>query len=184
MARMRRRQRTWLRRGLAVLSFAYLANVWLDAAGVRVAGRLLPRPIAYFAQIACLFPHAATEQIEFRAAGYLCADRRFAELDVRPFFPIHKDDKESRFDRALFFYRRHRPTLLALEDYLVRKQNQSGGQRIGGVEIMSLRIPLPEPGQAFERYQRRPLDSYPASYRKYWYTTPPAQRSARCEEAH
>jgi hypothetical protein len=89
----------------------------------------------------------------------------------------------------MFFYHRHRPTLVALDEYLVARQNRATGTpRIGGVELLSLRLPLPEPGAAFERYRRRPLDEYPRELRKVWYVTPPrrdrpAARRSRLERA-
>jgi hypothetical protein len=38
------------------------------------------------------------------ARGWRCDLERYEEIDVRPYFPIHSDDKESRFDCAMFFY--------------------------------------------------------------------------------
>src|SRR5262245_29019747 len=100
----------WWRRLTLAAATVYLASIWLDAARTGVPDRVLPRPVRFFTQVACLFPYAAQNAIEFRAAAFGCDERRFSELDVRPFFPIHADDKENRFDRAMFFYHRHRPT--------------------------------------------------------------------------
>jgi hypothetical protein len=167
------------RRALAVLGAAYILAVFSEGVGGSLA-HLVYRPVLYFAQIAALFPHPATHVIEYRAQAYAC-DGSVSELDVRPYFPIHADDKESRFDRAMYFYRQHRPTMEALDAYLVREHNQSGARPIGGVSLMSLRIPLPEPGSAFPRYRREPLEAHPAEQRKVWYFTPRAQVLVRCQ---
>ena len=166
------------RRVLAVLAAAYILAVFSEGVGGSLA-HLVYRPVLFFAQIAALFPHPATNVIEYRAQSYGC-DGTVSELDVRPYFPIHANDKESRFDRAMYFYRQHRPTMEALDDYLVREHNRTGASAIGGVSLMSLRIPLPEPGSAFARYTRLPLDSYPPEERKVWYFTPRAQVLERC----
>jgi hypothetical protein len=168
----------WLGRVSVGLAAVFLSLVWLDAAGAGTS-RALPPPVRQFVQVAQLFPLAADNVIEWRAEGYRCATGKFEELDVRPFFPIHADDKESSFDRALFFYLKTPRVLGALDEYLARRQNETGPP-IGGVMIMSLRLPLPPLGEAGERYQRQPLDSYPREWRRYWYTTPTAARESRC----
>jgi hypothetical protein len=159
-----------LRRVLVVAGAFYIGSVFLEGSGASL-DRTLPRPILFFCQIAKLFPNAATYSIEYRAQGYGC-NGRVAELDVRPFFPIHADDKENRFDRALFFYRQDRTVMQALEAYVMREHNRDDPDKIGGVSFMSLRIPIPPPGAHFDRYERKPLADYPADYRKVWYTTP------------
>jgi hypothetical protein len=161
-----------------VLGSAYILAVFSEGVGGSLA-HLVYRPVLFFAQIAALFPHPATHVIEYRAQAYTCQGA-VKELDVRPFFPIHADDKESRFDRAMYFYRQHRPTMEALDAYLVREQNRTQTETIGGVSLMSLRIPLPEPGSAFARYTRKPLDEHPPEQRKVWYVTPHATVLERC----
>ncbi|HJZ89076.1 MAG TPA: hypothetical protein VKN99_28085 [Polyangia bacterium] len=173
----------WLRRGLIVLATGYLASIWLDAAGTRVPERVLPRPAIYLTQIACLFPHTAQDAIDYRAEGYDCARRRYAEIDVRPFFPIHANDKESRFDRTMFFYRHNRRTMEALDEYITQKYNASGAGTIGGVLLLSIRLPIPPPGEPLERFRRRPLDEYPPAMRHAWYESGSARRAERCGAA-
>jgi hypothetical protein len=152
---------TWLRRCLVGLGGLYIAAVFCEAVGWQLHG-LLYRPILFFCQIAALFPRAATYSIEYRAEGYTCSGR-VVEIDVRPYFPIHADDKESRFDRALFFYR-------------------TEPDKIGGVVFMSLRIPIPAPGTPFPRYERVPLADHPKEQRKVWYVTPHDLVLSRCKE--
>jgi hypothetical protein len=174
----------WLRRVAAVLAGFYVLAVWLDAAGNGAADAVLPLPVRFFVQEAALFPHAARDVIEWRAEAWMCDAGRFEELDVRPYFPIRRDDKESRFYRAMFFHLHQRRVLAALDRFIGREQNRAHPEaRIGGVMLLSLRIPIPPPGTPEERYQRLPLASYPSSVeRHYWYVTDKAEREARCAQ--
>ncbi len=172
----------WLRRVSVALAVAFLSLLWLDAVGAGTS-RALPLSLRPFVQVAQLFPNAAENVIEWRILGFRCATGKFEELDVRAFFPIHADDKESRFERALFFYMKTPQVLTALDDYVTRRQDELGaGQRIGGVMILSLRIPIPALGSVSERYQRQPLERYPHDWRHYWYTTASDDRTRRCAE--
>ncbi len=173
------------RRVLTVLAGIYALFVWMDAAGLNLPDRILPLPMRFFLQEAALFPDAARDAIEYRAEGYRCDGERFEEIDVRPFFPIQRDDKESRFYRAMFFHRRQKKVLEALDQFIVKEHNRAHpDDRIGGVMLLSLRIPIPPPGTPEPRYQRLPLTDYPQEVeRKYWYVTPTGERTQRCEEA-
>jgi hypothetical protein len=180
------------RRIVMVLAGIYALFVWMDAAGLHLPGQsqslpdqILPLPVRFFLQEAALFPDAARDAIEYRAEGYRCDSGTFEEIDVRPYFPIQRDDKESRFYRALFFHRRQKRVLEALDEFIVQQQNRAHPEaRIGGVMLLSLRIPIPLPGTPEPRYQRLPLADYPQEVeRKYWYVTPPGERTRRCEEA-
>ncbi len=174
------------RRIVTILAGLYALFVWCEGAGLKIADHVLPLPLRFFVQEAELFPHAARDVIEWRAEAWRCDLGRFEELDVRPFFPIRRDDKESRFYRAMFFHYRQRKVLEALDDYLVRQQNRAHpDQPIGGVMLLSLRIPIPPAGSPAPRYQRLPLADYPPDVqRKYWYMTGKAEREQRCAEAH
>jgi hypothetical protein len=178
----------WLSRRAArivtVVAAAYALLVWLEGAGLKLADAILPLPLRFFVQEAELFPHAARDVIEWRAEAWRCDLGRFEELDVRPFFPIRRDDKESRFYRAMFFHYRQRRVLQAMDAYLAREQNRlHPDQPIGGVMLLSLRIPIPPAGTPAPRYQRLPLAEYPPEVqRKYWYVTPTAEREQRCAE--
>jgi hypothetical protein len=172
----------WLRRATAVAGAFYLLAVWSDAVRVITLTPLLPHAARGFVQVAELFPTASPFVIDWRARGWSCATHQFTELDVRPLFPIRRDDKESRFYRAMFFYHRERRVLEALDAYITRAHDRLDPEhRIGGVMLLSLRIPIPPPGTAEARYQRQPLDDYPSSVeRRIWYVTSPDERQARC----
>lgn len=170
-----------VRRALAGAAALYCAGVWLDAVGAPLAG-FVPRPLLYFMQVAALFPHALTVSTEYHARAYACDEKSWVELDVRRFFPLRADDKENRFERAMFFYHYSGVVLKALDDYIVAANNTGGRPAIGGVALLSLRIPIPPPGTAAAPYRHRPVDDYPIEYRKYWYRTPAAQARARCAE--
>jgi len=170
------------RRALVVIGGLYIAAVLCE--GVKPSlHRLLYRPILFFCQIAALFPQAATHAIEYRAEGYTCSGRAI-EIDVRPFFPIHADDKESRFERAMHFYHSDRTTMQALETYVMREHNRSDPERIGGVVFLSLLTPIPAPGSSFPRYARTPLFDHPKEQRKVWYATPHEIVLRRCKEGN
>ena len=174
-----------LRRAVGVIGVLYLLAIWLDAVRVTSVERVLPPAGRQFVQVAELFPTAAPFVIDWRARGWSCASHQFAEIDLRPLFPIRRNDKENRFFRAMFFYHRERRVLEALDAYITRAHNQLDPDNpIGGVLLLSLRIPIPAPGSAEERFRRLPIDDYPATVeRRAWYTTSPDQRQARCAEA-
>ena len=173
-----------LRLAAAVLAGFYVLAVWLDAAGNGAADKVLPLPMRFFVQEAALFPHAARDVIEWRAQAWFCDAGHFEELDVRPYFPIRADDKESRFYRAMFFHLHQRKVLAALDQFIAREQNRAHPEaRIGGVMLLSLRIPIPPPGTPETRYQRLPLADYPAAVeRHYWYVTDKGEREQRCAD--
>jgi hypothetical protein len=168
-----------LRLALGIAGALYIAGVFIEGAGGRL-DRAVFRPVLFFCQIASLFPRGATHRIEYRAEGLPCQGPAF-EVDVRPFFPIHADDKESRFDRALHFYRNDRPTMEALETYLMEGYNRRGSDKIAGVVFLSLRVPIPKPGSDFPRFQRAPLSEFPKEQRKVWYATSRDVVNRRCE---
>lgn len=174
--------RSSLRRCGTALAAIYLLAIGLDATGTGIPDRVLPLPVRFFVQDAALFPHASAEVVDWRAEGWRCNERRFAELDVRPFFPIRRDDKESRFYRAMFFHHRQRAVLEALDAFIAREQNRAHPEDpIGGVILLSLRIPIPPPGTPEPRYRWIPLADFPHSVeRRYWYTTAPDERVRRC----
>jgi len=173
-----------LRRAMAVLGGIYLAAVWLDASGTGIPSLVLPLPLRFFIQEAALFPHAAQNVIEWRVEGWSCQRHEFHEIDVRPYFPIRRDDKESRFYRAMFFHSRQQRVLEALDAYVTHAENQAHPEeRIGGVVLLSLRIPIPPPGAREPRYQRLALAQYPREIeRRHWYVTSAAERTRRCQE--
>src|SRR5262249_36323543 len=112
----------------ALVAFAgvWLAGIWLEAVGFTRITNALPPPLKYFTQVAKLFPRAAEMVIEWRAEGFRCATGKFEEIDTRPHFPIRADDKENRFDRAMFFYHTEKRVLEALDTFLVRRESALG----------------------------------------------------------
>ena len=184
----------WLHRLLVAVAGCYLAAIFLGSLGSSLPRDLLPRSFLYFTQVACLFPHAATHTIEYRAAGFSCKEGKFQELDDREYFPIHADDKESRFHRVGHFYRSNHTVMAALDRHLVQRHNEHverGNEatdgiegRIGGILVMSLRIPLPAPGTVAPRFTRTPLLEIPRDWRKAWYRTPETRRREVCGIQH
>jgi hypothetical protein len=171
------------------LGALYLSGVWLEAVGSRIPAAVLPRTPLYFLQVAALFPRAATNVIDFRAEGWLCRERRWQEIDTRAYFPLDPDDKENRFQRVMHFFRDNRPTMHALDEFIVsghaagrlaRADGIAEDVTIGGIRALSLRLPLPEPGAPLTRASRMPLSDYPKSVRKVFYYTPKSKRAERC----
>lgn len=176
--------RVWKRYALVALAGIYLADVWLDGVGSNLPSKVLPRSLLYFGQIAALFPHAGEKQIDYRAEGWLCAERKWVEIDPRPWFPIDRENKENRFYRAVQFYRENRKAMRALDEYVTTNHNAAhqadASKKIGGVRILSLRIPLPPPGTKIVPYKREELAKYPEDQRHDWYWTPGSMRRERC----
>jgi len=172
---------------LVCLAAAYLAGVWLDGVGSTLPSSILPRSANYFLQVSALFPYAAVASIDYRAEGWVCADNKWEELDTRPYFPLDADNKENRFQRVMHFFRQDETTMHALDAYLVERHVSGKGldgidsvKPIGGVRLMSLRIPLPSPGQPLERNRRLPLSQYPEEERHVFYHTPRSKLADRC----
>lgn len=182
----------WFRLALGIAGGVYLVAIFLGSAGSSVPEKSLPRPLLYFTQVACLFPRAATHSIDYRAVAWSCRKQRFQELDYRAYFPLRPDDKENRYHRVAHFYRNNRRVMQALDAHLVEKHNakveqgESPGDGIegpiGGILVMSLRIPLPEPGTQVDRFTSTPLTEVPREWRKSWYRTPRSLRDERCAE--
>lgn len=182
----------WFHGLVAMVALGYLVSIFLNSAGSRLPREVLPRPALYFAQVACLFPKAAVVSIEYRVEGFSCTQQSFVPFDHRPYFPLHPNDKENRLHRAAHFYRRNAQVMKELEAYLIQQHNaRPPSQRaaaqlqdpIGGIQLMSLRIPFPDPGSRVERYHYDPVASVPREFRKHWYRTPKARRSQYCGEA-
>ena len=173
-ARSSRFRTVWI-----VVAGLYLATVWLDGVGSTWPAKVTPRPWLYFSQVAALFVNAAPKVIDYRAEGWSCSEKRWTEIDVRPYFRIDADNKENRFQRALQFYRKNRLVMRALDDFLVKRQNAAGA-RIGGVRFSSLRLDYPKPGEHVSPYEQRPLSNYSGEQKHDWYWTPSSRRAERC----
>jgi hypothetical protein len=170
------------------LAASYLLGVWLEGVGWGAPLRaILPQWITFFTQVAALFPRAAEYSIDYRAEGYICDTGEWQELDTRPYFPIDENDKENRFQRVMHFFRQDETTMHALDGYLVGAHDTAThddgiarGAELGGVRLLSLRIPLPKPGDALERARRKPLSDFPDEERHVFYHTPKSTIAARC----
>jgi len=121
--------------------------------------------------MAALFPRAATHSIEYRAQGYTCSGP-VREIDLRPYFPIHADDKENRFSRAMHFVRGEPIAMEALEAYVMREYNRATSEKIGGVSFVGLYVPIPALGTPFPRNSRIPLTEFGKDVRKVIHVTP------------
>jgi hypothetical protein len=172
---------------LRIAAAIYLVGLWLDGVGCDLPSRALPRPVEYFMQVAALFPDAATSASQYRAEAWVCAEARWTEIDVRPYFPLDPDDKENRFQRALHFYDDEPVVLRALEQYLVQRHDTRpladgipADHAIGGIRLLSVREPIPPPGAVLYRFERRPLTEYPVAERHVLYRTSKAKIDARC----
>jgi hypothetical protein len=180
-----KKRRAWVIRVLAAL---FLLGVWLEGVGWGAPQRaVLPHWIGFFMQVAALFPRAAHYAIDYRAEAYVCSEGEWHELDVRPYFPIDVNDKESRFQRVMFFYRRQKLVMNALERFLVDVHNQSAkddgipaDEKIGGVRLMSIRGPIPNIGDPLVPVHWDPLVEIPESQRKNWYQTKSGSITERC----
>lgn len=178
---------------LGVLAVVYFVSVWSEAA-IRsgVSRKWLPAPLSYFAQIATLFPGPTAHALDYRAEGWRCRDKTWAEIDVSPWFAIDAEHKESRFYRAIHFYgdkSPHRPTLQALDEFIVDHYDSDaidaaargrGGDLIGGVRFTRISVPVGKPGDGSPRYEKKPLGEVPAEQRRHLYYTPESKREERC----
>lgn len=187
---------------LAAIAALYLVGIFAEAATSKTGasqhfltehlGHDVGAPIAYFTQIAALFPGAAGHATDYRVEGYRCRDKVWAEIDVRPYFPIDADNKENRFYRAIHFYgdaHPHRQTLRALDELIVSRYDSDlidaaargkAGEPIGGVRFVRLHVPFGKPGDGSPRYERQPLAAHSADERKDLYYTPESKREERC----
>ena len=179
----------YVRFALIALAGAYLAGVWIDGVGSNLPADILPGPIVYFLQVASLFPRAATVTVDYRAEAWICGEKRWAEIDVRPYFRLDAEHKENRFHRVMHFYRQHRQTMEALELYLVEAHNRGGaddgipGEPVGGMRFLSVRTPLPAPGEKVAAWTRLPASAYSGDDRHDWYWTPKSRRDERCGQS-
>jgi hypothetical protein len=168
----------WVRRGLAVLAALYFAALihhppqW---PGLRVAG--------FFTESTCLFPRANLVTSDYRLDAWSCADRRWAPIDPRAYFPIEASDKESRFQRFGYFYQRNKPSLDALDAWIEARhpRTEDGlAGAIGGIRLAKWTRPIPEAGSPIEPYVYHPLEPIPQAQRKIFYDTAAPIRRARC----
>ena len=142
------------------------------------------KQVAFFTECTCLFPSADRYAIEYRLDGWSCADKDWRPLDPRAYFTIHADDKESRFQRLIYFYERSNYVLRAVADFVLKHhRDRSDGfvGKIGGVRISRLERPFPPPGEPVERYEYDPLAPPRIdALRTEIYASPPDKIAQRC----
>jgi hypothetical protein len=155
---------------LVALSSIYLGSIWVSGVSLRGPDRWLPRAIRPFTQVSCLFPYAPPGyRTEYRAEGWSCATERFLPLDIRPAFPSDGDDTTTGFSRVMERFFSEPRVLEALDDFLVHHASTSSASRIGGVRLLSERVPIGA---------EDPASPNPPS--RLWYETPPALAERTC----
>lgn len=181
----------WFRRLSVFAAGAFLLELALGSNGWAPIPDSGLGPLRLFSEGACLFPDASEFAIEYRVEAWSCVRQRFEELDYRADFPMHASDKENRFYRVASFYRSNRQVMRVLEAYFLQRHNERVARgedvtpsgAIGGIRLLSVRVPFPATGEKIARYRYLPLVSYPASYRKDWYYTPVPRRPELCRKA-
>lgn len=171
----------WFRTMLVVLALGYFA-----ALVKRLPDARWIRPVAFFTQATCLFPHASSFKTEYRLTAWSCTERRWLPIDVRAYFPMHAANKESRFHRVAHFYKRNRTVMNALEDYVISRHpsvNDGVPGKLGGIRLSQISVPLPAPGAHVPRYVFDPLAPLPTEHVTHRYYTPSSRRRARCESS-
>jgi hypothetical protein len=159
--------RRWL---LVALSTVYLGSVWVSGVSLRGPDRWLPRAVRPFTQVACLLPYAPPEyRIEYRAEGWSCASGRFLPLDPSAAFPAEADDGRSRFSRVMERFFGEPRVMEKLDEFLVLHASTSSASRIGGLRLVSERVPI----TADET-------SAPTQPVRVWYETPGPLAEFRC----
>lgn len=186
----------WFRITLASLAAIYLFALVkhpADHVMVKREPRLgwLLRPISFFTQATSLFPLADRVITEFRLEAWVCKTHKWEPLDPRPYFPIEADDKESRFQRLAYFYRKNATVMGALDDFILKhhaadRADDGVDGPIGGIRLRRLGRPLPEIGDDVPRYHYDPLEPLgpvPPDDKRETTSTPSyvSQRKARCE---
>lgn len=166
---------------LAVLAALYYTTLFKALPDTRWT-----RPLAFFTNTSCLFPSSAVYRNEYRLAGWSCAEGKWLPLDVRVYFPLRAEDKESRFHRLAYFYKQNHTVMSALDAFISahHAEHDDGiAGPIGGVRLFQTSTPIPPPGSPVERVTFEPLAPIPKTGIRDHYYTPGPQRRARCETA-
>jgi hypothetical protein len=164
--------------GIALCYFAVLVK--------RLPDHRLLRPVAFFTQATGLFTGAATYNIDYRLEAWSCDAKRWQPIDVRPYFPIRAEDKESRFHRLAHFYKRNRTVLQALDRFVSERHphvDDGVAGPIGGIRLYQLLEPMPPVGSPVARWRFEPLAPRPDEHVRDLFYTRASERKQRCEAA-
>lgn len=188
----------WLRWALAAAAALYFVGLFAYSTGWKtVPTRSAMKPAAFFLESAALLPKADEIAFEYRLEGWSCRRKRWERLDPRPYFPIEADNKESRFQRLAWFFRKsanYTTVMAALDDYIAAHRADDDGilGAIGGIRVYEVWRALPPVGDATARYSFHPLAPLePDEHRKdvrdgdghRFYATPRDDRKKRCAAA-
>ncbi len=181
----------WFRAALVALALAYYLTLSLIDHARRIVP---PRIVAFFTQTTQLFASSDENVIEYHLEGWSCARLRWEPMDPRPYFRVHADDKESRFQRVAYFYDRDpgkkgkwmRPVMRAMERYLIDEHAAGGDDGvegpIGGIHVFKSETAIPDPDDAgsIDRYEYRPLDKIAEKDQIELFHTPESKRNKQC----
>ena len=177
----------WFRALLVVLAIAYYLTLSLVDHARRITP---PRIVQFFTQTTQLFASSDSNVIEYHLDGWSCARNRWEPMDPRPYFRVHADDKESRFQRVAYFYDRDpgkkgkwmRPVMRAMEEYLIVEHAPGDGVDgpIGGIHVFKSETAIPEPDYAIDRYEYQPLAKIDEKDQVELFHTPESKRKKQC----
>jgi hypothetical protein len=185
--------RALARFAIRLTAVLYLAGLFFDGVGYDAPLRGLPGPIRISLEVAALFPDAAKAISEYRVEAWMCGERRWQEIDYQKYFPLHSDDKESRFQRILHFYHEEIVLKRALDNYVTDRHNNletyvpgdgiPKKEVVGGARFSILRWPMPKPGDKLTRYSVVPLtEMRPDAQKSIFYEPAKPELTTRCEE--
>jgi hypothetical protein len=169
----------WFRGVLIAVAGAYFVLL-----SKRLPDQKWARPISHFVRATCLFPGAVRATNSYQLAAWSCGRVRWEPLDVRAYFPMSAEDKESRFYRLAHFYKRNRRVMEALDAHIAaRHPDTTDGLdgAIGGIRLYQKRKPIPPPGSKVERFVFDPLPPIPREGIQDHFYTPGPERKRRCE---
>jgi hypothetical protein len=169
----------WFRVLLVALACVYFALL-----SKRLPDARWSRPITYFVRATCLFPGASSASIGYHLAAWSCEQVRWQPIDVRAYFPMRAEDKESRFYRLAHFYKRNRSVMQALDAHIAARHPETADGldgTIGGIRLYQTRKPIPPPGTRIERFVFDPLPAIPREGVQDHFYTPGSERKRRCE---
>jgi hypothetical protein len=180
---------TWLRWALVVVAFLYFVGLLTCSSGWKTVPQSpVLKQVGFFVEAAGLFPKADVISFEYKLEAWSCERRRWEKMDPRPYFPIEADNKESRFQRLVWFFRKSanlRTVMNALDEYVVAHHagaDDAVSGVIGGIRVYEVWRDLPPPGETTARYAYAPLRPLqPNEQRKDIFNTRTSVRKQRCK---